>query len=373
MRLTLAKISEWNAGKDLRLLEVLDARNKELEELDDISSCIELRKLLLSENRLTQIVEGIGFAISLTYLDVSYNQLTSLIFVQRLVRLCVLNASHNNISAIGYTEQLIHLKALILNHNKITTIENLGHLKELNTLVLSHNRIETFQGLRGLECLKKLSLAHNNLREVPPLECLSGLKELKLNHNKLAHIPSHLVYNSRLELLDLGNNYIRETTDLALLASLLHLRHVNLQGNPICNDLHYEDTVKRTMVRLKILDGRPLQKKQAFTYKSLDDLMKKSKVIDVKKEDSSETHGQKRKRNRSALPEEETIKTLSQSDKTTATDSTTSQTGIVRIIEGSHQIVNSKKKKTKLGESLRSPIDPSQLNASFIANTTTWT
>ena len=258
-----------------------NARAKNIDEMEDLSSCIELKKFLLSGNKLKQLDEGIGFMNSLTYLDVSHNHLDSLNGIQRLTRLSVLNASHNQLVSIEFTEKLVHLKALILNHNRISMIENIGHLKELNTLILSNNHIEKIQGIKGLIQLKKLSLAHNHLRELPSLDGVPELKELRLNANKIMRIPKHLVYNSGLEFIDLGNNIINDLNDLDSLSLLIHLQNVNLRGNPICKDEHYRDKMDRLVPPLKVLDGKRIderylkrKRRKSETHYSHDPLQK---------------------------------------------------------------------------------------------------
>lgn len=83
---------------------------------------------------------------------------------------------------------------------------------KVSQIVLSHNNIETIPNLPTLTSLTKLSVAHNSIRVVPDLSVNAALKELRLNDNKILQLPDTLRQCSALEILDLGNNLMREWT-----------------------------------------------------------------------------------------------------------------------------------------------------------------
>lgn len=131
--------------------------------------------------------------------------------------------------------------------------------------VLSHNKIETMPSLPTLKDLTKLSVAHNRIRLVPDLSGNEVLRELRLNDNKITTLPDTLRRCSSLEILDLGNNLLKEWryrkqsvnkgvvfcmlkfyhfSDVAPLGSLLKLTNLNLKGNPVASKEGYREKVR---------------------------------------------------------------------------------------------------------------------------------
>ncbi|KAF9155747.1 hypothetical protein BG015_008782 [Linnemannia schmuckeri] len=258
MKLTPAIIASQAAGVDLQQLKDLNMSKKEINHIEDISTCVNLHKLILSHNKLasTDSIAGLQYLPSLTLLNLSGNQLDSFEGIQRLKTLFVLNMSHNELNRISmHIEKLVNLKALVLNNNKIKVVDHLGSLTELNTIVLSHNRIQSLPSFPLLTKLTKLSAAHNEIRQIPDLSENGLLKELRLNHNKLLTIPDSLRRCTALDILDLGGNMLREWSDVAPLGSLMHLINLNLQGNPICDKPDYKKKILELVPSLRVLDG----------------------------------------------------------------------------------------------------------------------
>lgn len=81
------------------------------------------------------------------------------------------------------------------------------------------------------------------------------MKELRLNDNQITEIPETLRKCSALEIVDFGNNQIKEWKDIASLGSLLSLHNLNLKGNPIAQKKDYLEKVLDLIPSLRILDG----------------------------------------------------------------------------------------------------------------------
>jgi len=257
MKLTPALVSKL-FETPMADLTSLDMSNKEISHIDDISACISLRKLNLAKNAIksSDALSGLQYLPDLTWLNLSNNSLENFDGLQKLKSLFVLNMSHNQLNRISiHITSLTELKALILNHNRIKTLDNLASLTNLNTLVLSHNSIETIPPLPTLSSLTKLSVAHNSVRLVPDLSANAELKELRLNDNKILRLPESIRQCSALEIVDLGNNHMREWTDVAALGSLLHLVNLNLKGNPVSEKEDYKEKILALIPSLRVLDG----------------------------------------------------------------------------------------------------------------------
>ncbi|KAF9967190.1 hypothetical protein BGZ70_010469 [Mortierella alpina] len=293
MKLTPAVIASQAAGADLQQLKDLNLSKKDINHIEDISTCVNLHKLILSHNSLASAdaLAGIQYLPSLTLLNLSGNQLDSFEGVQRLKTLFVLNMSHNDLNRISiHIEKLVNLKALVLNNNRIKVVDHLGGLTELNTIVLSHNRIQELPSFPRLTKLTKLSAAHNEIRQIPDLSENGLLKELRLNHNKLVTIPDSLRRCTALDILDLGGNMLREWSDVAPLGSLMHLINLNLQGNPICDKPDYKKKILELVPSLRVLDGErfdprflEIKAKRAEHKEVMEKMVKKREDLEKKK------------------------------------------------------------------------------------------
>jgi len=261
MKISPAYLSSLIGGANITTIQKIDLSGKDIEELEDISECVEVKKLNLSKNKLSTL-QSIIDNTELTWLNASENKLTNLKGVNKLSKLNVLNLSQNSIESIeiGLLSHLNQLKALILNDNQIRRMEGFGGLTSLNTLVLSKNKIEDIEGYQNLKNLKKLSLSHNKIKAIPNMKELFELSELKLNKNLIFKVPKTISLNPNLKIVDLGNNLLREFSDIDPLSSLPKLNNLNLRGCPVASKHGYKEYILKLIPRLKIIDGELLKK-----------------------------------------------------------------------------------------------------------------
>ncbi|CAA9988748.1 leucine-rich repeat protein [Plasmodium knowlesi strain H] len=109
--------------------------------------------------------------------------------------------------SIGGLASFTNLKCLFLNNNCIKEIENLGGLTNLRALYLQNNDIHS---IKNIECtsLVTLNLANNKIKRLGNLGHLKGLQTLNVSHN-----------------------LIEEIEDIAEVAKLHNLSHLDLSGN----------------------------------------------------------------------------------------------------------------------------------------------
>lgn len=156
-----------------------------------------LRELILQRNLLKGSITSdfISGAPTLTYLDLSYNALTSI--------------------AMGALKSYQNLKVLDLSHNVIDVIEDhsLRHLPNLEELILSHNHVVAISGwsFAHVPKLTTLRLADNSILAVTAdlLHLLPALTTLDLTANDISLIQPQ-VFNStpNLQHLDLAGENI---------------------------------------------------------------------------------------------------------------------------------------------------------------------
>lgn len=148
-----------------------------------------------------------------------------------LSELTMLRLSFKNVYQIDNLVDLDSLVELRLDNNTIKKIENLGHLKNLTWLDLSFNNIEVIEGLETLTKLTDLSLYNNAISTIEGLDTLVNLN-----------------------VLSLGNNKIKSTDQIQYLRKFEHLKVVNLEGNPVFDQVDYKTVVLAYLKHLEYLD-----------------------------------------------------------------------------------------------------------------------
>ena len=154
---------------------------------------IELRTLILAENRLKEVSEQIGLLKNLRTLDLGHNQLI------------------NVPQSLGDLEGLTDFLYL--------------HVNRLTSLPLSMGRLTR---------LRYLNMSENAFRALPECICrMTGLIELRTSDNQLATLPDSICQLSRLRELHLRNNQL--TSLPRSIGELTELRHLDLRSNPLAD------------------------------------------------------------------------------------------------------------------------------------------
>ncbi|XP_065868924.1 uncharacterized protein [Euphorbia lathyris] len=246
---------------DLNSITSLSLSYKALSDVSCLNQFSNLEKLDLASNNLTSL-EGLRLCINLKWLSVVQNKLQSLKGIEKLSKLTVLNAGKNKLRSMDEVRSLVSLRALILNDNEIVSICKLNNIKELNTIVLSRNPIrEIGEALVEVKSITKLSLSNCHLQAIDSsLKSCIELKELRLAHNDIKTLPAELAYNKKLQNLDLGNNVITTWSDVKVLTSLVDLKNLNLQGNPITEMEKLTKKVVKFLPDLHIFNAKPIEK-----------------------------------------------------------------------------------------------------------------
>lgn len=177
-----------------------------------------IKTLVLSNNKLTEIPDEIGMLTSLETLDLSVNQLEEIpAEIGKLTKLLILNLTDNML---------------------VTIPDEIGDLRELHTLLIERNQLEQLPANIGnLINLNNLFLANNMLKEIPPtIDGLNKLKVLNLSHNELSQIPREIGNLTDLKELDLSDNILTAVPSVMcrLAINKLDLVNNNLTKLPEC-------------------------------------------------------------------------------------------------------------------------------------------
>ncbi|CAK7329154.1 unnamed protein product [Dovyalis caffra] len=361
LSLTHRALSDISCLREFQNLEKLDLAFNNLTSLQGLSSCVKLKWLSVVQNKLESL-RGIEALSNLTVLNAGKNKLKSIDEVRSLVSLRALILNDNDIVSICKLDQMKELntvgecwkcalfdwleriafcslamsnkmcehKAAVL---KLTldiimvqdfqgsisincfmehveghgvyagTHKNSRFLWDNNTsLVLSRNPIrEIGESLVKVKSITKLSLSNCQLQTIDSsLKSCIELKELRLAHNDIKTLPTELAYNKKLQNLDLGNNVITRWSDVKVLSSLVDLKNLNLQGNPIVENAKTTKKVQKFLPNLHIFNARPVDKStkkgssgrpddsSLIPTNELDDLKEKEK--DCTRETKSSKH-----------------------------------------------------------------------------------
>jgi len=157
-------------------LTYLDLSNNNISDIRSLSSLTGLQTLYLSTNQITNITPLIDLT-SLTYLDLSNNQISDIspLNNQKLANLTYLNLDNNQISDGAPTGSLTALTDLELDSNKLSSIGFLSTLTNLQILHLSTNNIVDITPLQYLTDLQDLDLSDNSIDDISPLQGLTNL------------------------------------------------------------------------------------------------------------------------------------------------------------------------------------------------------
>ena len=113
--------------------------------------------------------------LGLTYLDASNKGIVYLEGLEHAVNMTRLCLSINQISDISAISGLMNLTDLVLWHNQISDISAVSGLENLICLDLSYNYISDISSLANLTNLARLSLDSNQISDISPLVGNVGL------------------------------------------------------------------------------------------------------------------------------------------------------------------------------------------------------
>ncbi|XP_035699357.1 leucine-rich repeat-containing protein 40-like isoform X2 [Branchiostoma floridae] len=180
---------------------------------------VDLTKLILASNKLSELSPDLNQLPALVVLDVHDNELTSLPKeIGDLQHLQKLNVSHNKLQSLP--PELCHLTNLLYLHvdyNKLTELPNdLGTLEHIEDLDLSHNELATLPPSIGyVSRLTKFNASNNKLANLPPeIGDLHNIRVLDLSNNQLEYLPSDVGRLGKLEQLYIKYNKLREFPNL---------------------------------------------------------------------------------------------------------------------------------------------------------------
>lgn len=159
-----------------------------------------------SFNTISQIPDELPLRLPhLSFLDISYNQITCLPeSFGLLLHLKILNIKHNKLQGLPESfVNLIKLEKMDLSHNHIQTLpENLGDLESLTKINFSENKLSTLPlSLCSCKYLSVILTRNNELQDPPQSVCDDG-SEATINYMKKRCIAKGLKPQKKKSVLN---------------------------------------------------------------------------------------------------------------------------------------------------------------------------
>ncbi|XP_059621285.1 chaoptin [Phlebotomus argentipes] len=236
---------DYDTFRNTRKLQYIDMSHNRVADLptEFFKYITELRVVNLAHNYIRSLPENLFFDDGLEKLDLSHNWLIKIpvnaMSNVAAITLSFLDLSYNQIGTIHNVDlstKFRSLSYLDLSNNHIFRLDDgaFAALPRLNTLILSNNEGLDITGrvFVGLEnSLMDLRIENVSMMAFPDLP-FTFLRRLSIAHNELPSIPPELAYNiSFLRHLDLSYNDLSAVP--LITHSLPQLKSLNLAGNPI--------------------------------------------------------------------------------------------------------------------------------------------
>ncbi|KFR06051.1 Leucine-rich repeat and calponin homology domain-containing protein 3, partial [Opisthocomus hoazin] len=195
----------------------------------------------LSRNRLSELPAEACLFVSLESLNLYQNCIRYIPeAVLNLQSLTFLNISRNQLSTLPVHLCSLPLKVLIASNNKLVSIpEEIGQLRQLTELDVSCNEIQTIPPQIGsLESLRDLNVRRNNLVRLPEELAELPLIRLDFSCNKITTIPVCYRNLRHLQTIMLENNPLQSPPAQICIKGKIHIfKYLNIEACKIAPDL----------------------------------------------------------------------------------------------------------------------------------------
>ena len=172
---------------------------------------------------------GVQFAINLSRINISHNQVSDLSPIAGLIELRELWITDNPVSDISLVRGLTNLTHLGFGRCQVSDISPVRNLENLIDLRCNDNLVSDISPVRGLINLTRLEIQHTLVADLSPVANLTKLKRLycwDANISDLSPI-------ARMTDLEKGYFQSNRIADLSALTQLVELTHLNFRDNLI--------------------------------------------------------------------------------------------------------------------------------------------
>nr|XP_013814622.1 PREDICTED: leucine-rich repeat and calponin homology domain-containing protein 3 [Apteryx mantelli mantelli] len=200
-----------------------------------------VKRSYLSRNRLSELPAEACHFVSLESLNLYQNCIRYIPeAILNLQSLTFLNISRNQLSTLPVHLCSLPLKVLIASNNKLVSIpEEIGQLRQLTELDVSCNEIQTIPPQIGnLESLRDLNVRRNHLVRLPEELAELPLIRLDISCNKITTIPVCYRNLRHLQTIMLENNPLQSPPAQICIKGKIHIfKYLNIEACKIAPDL----------------------------------------------------------------------------------------------------------------------------------------
>lgn len=176
---------------------------------------------------------GLEYCIHLTFLHLSWNEISDLSPLQNLTTLWALSLGDNNISDLSPLAGLTGLGQLSLGYNPVSDISPLANLNHLDWLRLNGTLVTNYSPIYGLDSLRELDISSNGLSDISFITNFTQVKVLVMNSNGASNITP-LASLTGLEKLYCSFNQVG---NISALSALINIQELDLRFNQISDIL----------------------------------------------------------------------------------------------------------------------------------------
>jgi len=192
----LEEANQWleNNGSTDLWWSLLDLSWLDISSIPDLCTLLSptqqssIQAIDLSNNKIETVDVDLSCLENLAGIDLSFNNISELLWLWSLPMLRDLRLSQNKIEYLSdsFFSTYPTLQSLKLSYNKLTEVSALNNLKGLLDLQLQHNELVSLVWLENLEKIEQLKLEFNQLKEdqLTYLDSLSQLKKITWGYNE---------------------------------------------------------------------------------------------------------------------------------------------------------------------------------------------
>jgi internalin A len=206
---------------------VLNAQGRAITSLSGLEYAVNLTNLQISKNNISDLspIQNLG---RLTELRFNYNRVSELSRISRLNNLKILHFENNNIIDIGILEGM-DLYDVEMGGNIISDISPISGCGNIVYLSIHSNRISDLSALSEHEKAQPPARRRESDRGYRRALRMESLSYLELEGNNVSEL-SPLASCRYLSFLNCRSNYV---IDISPLSGLAYLSDLNLRGNDI--------------------------------------------------------------------------------------------------------------------------------------------
>jgi len=218
IRDSIKKYSGDLFSSDLKSINVLDARELGISNIEGIQYMKNIKFLYLEKNNISDI-SLLSSLKGLEFISLSENRITDLSPLSTLTNLKIIYMHTNLLRDLTPLSSLTNLEELYVGGNRIKDIEPLSNLKNLKVLFLGDNQIIDLYPLKELINVTSLDIYANSILDITPLKSLNKLEELYINHYGEKTLLDDTLYQKHEDMLKEAKGIVErvirpEMTDL---------------------------------------------------------------------------------------------------------------------------------------------------------------